>query len=93
MKVTRVRVLIAGFILVLTGAVAGVGVTAALAAPAAINNAQGAARYAANALRHYRAIPNGTHYGVRCAGFYVHGQEVAGHYPVKVICHLTPRSR
>jgi hypothetical protein len=93
MTITRIRVLALAVILVIAGAAAGFGAGAALAASSYRNNAQGAAIYAQKELRNYRAIPNGTHYRVRCAGFYVRGPVVAGHHPVKVICHLTPRRR
>jgi len=91
-KITRIRILALAFVLALIGSVAGVA-SAALASPHYVNNAQGAAAYAQQELKHYRAIPNGTHYKVSCAGYYIAGQRVAGHYPVKVVCYLHPRNR
>lgn len=93
MKITRIRILALAFVLALIGSVAGVA-SAALASPHYVNNAQGAAAYAQQELKHYRAIPNGTHYRVSCTGHYIYGQgTVAGHYPVKVVCYLHPRNR
>ena len=92
MKLTRIKVLALALVLAVIGSVAGIA-TAALAAPAYTNNAQGAAAYAQQELKHYRAIPNGTHYRVSCTGHYIYGVPlVAGHLPVKVVCVLHPRS-
>jgi len=90
--ITRTGVLVLALILALAGSVAGVA-SAALASPSYVNNAQGAAFTAQRALQAYRAIPNGTHYGVTCTGYYIAGRVVAGHLPIRVVCYLYPRSR
>jgi len=91
-KITRIKIVALALILALIGSGAGVA-SAALASPSYVNNAQGAAYTARETLEKYRAIPNGTHYRVKCTGYYIAGKVVAGHHPIKVVCYMYPRNR